>query len=581
MYRNLILDFMSQYRDQFINNQCTELCFVFFNESKADLGLVCGTNLELTVYHVKEPYIFEKKYNTDQIMGTIIEIALDATSPFILLHDKISYEVKDPYYFRDLREFKMVSLVVVPFFHNFGKKDQQLSGIVIVYSNMIHPDIHFSNQRLLTLQRKLYEDQIHQIVEHIKQSILSNEKFQVVVRSKIVNAYYCNDQFKQDYHLANNYVDKTKHNTNDLIIKKALSSMHKQDEETYTFFYTAKRNDFMSLSEIEYFTLDSIHNHQFSQPLSLIYLRSIDKSEEIASLAKILIEIATTSYPESLYKFYKVDEYTICQLVNQEITKKLKLDIAYRLKKRYYHIINIPNDLAYGVDLQKVINYFQTNLPDEFVYEEYSTYLNQKNEDILLCDAQYPRKNKILIAAANEKEIGEIIIEPIPNFYDIAAYKIFEQTMIAKMESSLKQSVHHPVFTLLVHTLIKRKVQEVLKKIINQFPMCKLILHIPPIIKLSCEKMYEMITKLKSMGFVLIADSTIFMNLEYHILMKQMDAIIIRDFECQTSLSNGNPHIIALLNSYYDEGKVVVFACIPQKEDVELINQLTCLIIER
>lgn len=581
MYRNHILDFMSYYREQLINNQCNELTFVFFNEAKTDLESICGMYSELSVYHVKEPYVFEKQYNTDQIVGTIVEVALDATSPFLLAKDSISYEVKDPYYFRDLREFQMTSMLVMPFFHQLKKSNQQLSGIIIAYSHMAHPNLCFSNQRLLTLQKKIYESQINQIWNDIQNNIVMNEKIQIVVESKRMKAYYCNDQFKTDYHLMSNYIDKVKKHTSYYIVKKAVASMHKQEEDNYTFFYNAKRNQLMSIDEMEYFSLDSLNQHQFIEPFSMIYLQSIDKSEKLAILAQKLVELATTSYPESLYKLYKIDDYTICQLVNQEITKKMKLDILYQCKKRYFHIINIPRDVAYGVDLRKVVEYLQKNMPESFTYEAYSAYCNQKNLDKLSCDVQYPKKNKVLIAAENEKEIGEIVIDPIPNYYDIAPYKIFEETMIAKMESTLKQPVHQPVFTLLVQALRKRKIQEVLKKVIYQFPMCKLILHLSPVIKVEHEKVYEMITKLKSMGFILIADSTIFMDLEYSILMKQIDAILIRDFECQRSLTNSNPHNIAVFNSYYDEGKVVVFACIPQKEDAELVNQLTCLITER
>ena len=66
MYRKLILDFMFFYKDQLINNQCFSLTFVFFNEKTFDLKDVCGLSQEISVYHAKESYIFEKHYDKFQ-----------------------------------------------------------------------------------------------------------------------------------------------------------------------------------------------------------------------------------------------------------------------------------------------------------------------------------------------------------------------------------------------------------------------------------------------------------------------------------------------------------------------------------
>lgn len=47
------------------------------------------------------------------------------------------------------------------------------------------------------------------------------------------------------------------------------------------------------------------------------------------------------------------------------------------------------------------------------------------------------------------------------------------------------------------------------------------------------------------------------------------------------SLISNNPFNQRLFNMYYEYGKVVIFEGIPKECDVELINELTCLIIDK
>lgn len=83
------------------------------------------------------------------------------------------------------------------------------------------------------------------------------------------------------------------------------------------------------------------------------------------------------------------------------------------------------------------------------------------------------------------------------------------------------------------------------------------------------------------MGFVLIADSTIFMNIQKNICLKEMDAIIIRKFECDESIYANNYFNQDLFKKYYQEGMVVIYEGIPQEVDVEMINELSCIIIDK
>lgn len=581
MYRNVVFDFLSNHRVLLNDNKCNELTIVIFNNPELDLTDICGQKDEITVYHIKEPYIFSKKYDFSKTIGTIIEEVFKIDDSFKIDFDKVAADLKDPYYFRNLKEFNVKSIYSIPFYHNYNKGTKSIAGIIIFYSNLENPTLTISNQRLLTLKNKLHDDEINDLKDHINQMILSNDQYHIVIKSKHADIFYCNDLFKTSHHFISNYIEKGRNGSSYQIIKKLVSSMHKIEEPEYNLYYTAARNALKIDTPLEYLSLETINNHQFGPKLSLIYLRSIDEIEESEVLTQKLSKIAVSAFPEATYKFYKVDKYTVCQLVNQELTKANKSDIHYQLKKRYHQVINIPSELAAGVNLNSVVDYLHKVLPDEFSYKDYSAYLNKINVDKLNCDLEFPRKSKILIVASSQKEIGQIIIEPIHNFYDNASYKIFERSVIEKMEASIEKPINNPVYTILLSTLTKRKMQEVLKKVKNKFPTSKLILHLPLNVQMNGEKVFELVNKLKTMGFILIADSSIFMNLEHSASMKEIDALLIRENECCVSLSKDNPFNVALLNTYYDKGKVIIFESIPKEDDVELINELTCLIIER
>jgi hypothetical protein len=71
------------------------------------------------------------------------------------------------------------------------------------------------------------------------------------------------------------------------------------------------------------------------------------------------------------------------------------------------------------------------------------------------------------------------------------------------------------------------------------------------------------------------------MSFEYNICLRLADAILIRKNELVNSLVSNNPFNQKLFKAYYEYGKVVIFEEIPKECDIELINELTCLIIDK
>ena len=76
MYRNVILDFISNNHKTLISNEYLQMTFVFLQFDVDDLGKFGIDIVNIMIYHVKEPYVFEKQYDIGKLAGTIIELSL-------------------------------------------------------------------------------------------------------------------------------------------------------------------------------------------------------------------------------------------------------------------------------------------------------------------------------------------------------------------------------------------------------------------------------------------------------------------------------------------------------------------------
>ena len=69
--------------------------------------------------------------------------------------------------------------------------------------------------------------------------------------------------------------------------------------------------------------------------------------------------------------------------------------------------------------------------------------------------------------------------------------------------------------------------------------------------------------------------------IEFSASLKIADAVLIRKNECKHSITMSNPFNKCLFDEYYEHSKVVIFEAIPSETDASLINELTCLVIDK
>ena len=205
------------------------MTFVFLQFDVDDLGKFGIDIGNIMIYHVKEPYVFEKQYDIGNLAGTIIEILLTSKEPLTFLYDEVTFEINDPFYLKDLRKQTFKSLTVYPIIEN-----EQIVGFALIYSNKVKPVYELTNNKLLNLKRKLEKDFVNVVENSIKDMIWQEENQYVIVQSA-EKEYYCNDSVKKALHLMNNNVDKT--SSTYKRVKSFTMQMHKIEKDNLTVFY--------------------------------------------------------------------------------------------------------------------------------------------------------------------------------------------------------------------------------------------------------------------------------------------------------------------------------------------------------
>lgn len=579
MYRYIMLDFLSSNRKTLQDNQVTQMTIVLFQEEDSNASQCCIAKDEALVYHVKEPYVFEKRYPIDQMTGTLVEIALEFEAPFILQKEEFSYTVLEPYSQKDVLTIDFKSVVVQKIEKVLSKTEKKLLGVAIFYSQLDQPYVSISNQKLLTFTTRLVKDAFDDVLKRVQETIFLSQSYYLVLYHHQRGFYYCNDVCVEALGLLNPLVLKKDENA--LKIDKKLSIMQHITFEEWEVYYLSQQLSWNEERNHSFYAMASLEEHPFVSSFTLVYIRDLKKEIDAIKLRAKWEDIAQKNIPDALYQSYWVDDYTIVIVCNQSYKKREKLNLTYHLKHLYTLFITCPGEIEPNMQLKPLVDYIHERLPDQFSYALYSQYLDQNNREKLIWDAVYPKTKCCIIQAKDEHIVGNLVIAPIPNGYSESVYRIFEDSAIRVMEESIHKELEMPVYTILVTSFSRRKVVEVLKKVIKTYPNAKLILHIPPIYQIEVKRVYEVVNQCIAMGFIVIVDSTIYMNLQYNIAISLADALLIRKYECLNSLLNHNPLNQLLFKEMYQQNKVIIFEKIPNEEDAEIINELTCLIVER
>ncbi len=569
MYRNVILDFVSTNQLTLLENQYTQMTLVLFSPNDKNLSSLLKAKEELTIYHVKGHYTFQKKYGINFLENSIVEMVLEYNDRIKLLKEEISFSINDPYYLKDIREQKFTSIELVPVLEK-----ESLVGVVLIYSDNVDSNVKISNQKWLTFINKLnvsVEEKLQSVV--INDIVADSNLYSIVINNN--KDIYINDNLKKDYKLDSNILYAKDKSYN--LILRLTYFMKKIEKDNYVIYYLEKNLLIHKEQNIDILNIDSINNNGFKDEFSLIFTKAF-KNETVSIMIEKFDNVLKQVVPTSVIKYYQVSKSSIVIILNKALKKKEENELLYLLKKGYYLVINSKTDIPLKTNLIEVVEYLDEVMPDSFNYAEYNNYLNELNKQKFNCDNPELMCEKLLVKADNNDILGTLVNGVLNNYYHKSIYKVFEISLIEQMERSIKKRYDNPIFTVLISSIKKRKILELLKKIASLYTHPKLIVHVPVINNYSTEEVYQSLEKIKSLGFVVIVDSTIFMKLEYMICIRIIDAILIRKNEFEYYITDFTK---TMLDEYYNDGKVIIYEDMVASSLNYPINDLTCVLIER
>lgn len=571
MYRSIILEFLSANRSNLLENNYSQMTLVLFPYELKNIQKLENTISNVKVYHIKEPYTFLKEYDFSKLQNTIIEMVLEYKETIKINKEDISFEIFDPYYLKDIKKQEFNSIELIPIL-----SDNDLIAVSIIYSNNKNSSFNISNKKWNSLVSKLISDEEKSIYENIEENIKNNEKWLYVVKNN--KKFFLNEELRKKHRFKNNIITEKEHDYYRL--NKILQPMNKIVSDNKEIYYISNHLLKNENDNLEMYLLESINNHGFKDDFSVIFTKITNNENNINDYILKYYNIINKIHPDALIKTYKVNNDTFVFLIDKVFDKKEENELKYNLRKEYFIVMSTKNNIKKTMNIIDIVSYLEETLPDSFILNDYLEYSKKINENLFKVDKDLHRYNKILIKADTLQTIGNMVNAPIDDFYNISSYKLIENECINVLEKVLNSNIKDPIISLLIDSINKRKVYELLKKVILKEPNSKIILHCEKIKDYETSYVFNAIQKLKDLGYIIIIDSSIFMNFKYNVCLKISDAVIIRDNELDVSLTNNNLINKKIFEYFYENSKVVIFEKIPKEEDIEIINELTCLLVD-
>lgn len=574
MHRPLILDFLAVNNKTFTDNGMLALTIVLYNHYLKGICHLFENQEEVTVYYVKNYRIYDRIRTFDDLENTLIPFLFELKQKTTILKEQLDQNFVEPYNLKpvDLLDLKIVE--AIPVF-----KDDEMVGNIFFYSKNNEINLNFSNQKWLSLIDKLANDKNETYQNNINELIQKEEPVSIIVKNKEKNLYYADEKIIQNGGLTKAYFDQKDQNYRK--IKDFLLQMKKIETDKLLIYYQKDNENTKPSKRLELYTHHSINSHGFKKNYALIFSSDLENRLDPYELGCSLTKIIRLVLQNEVYKVYQIDKKAIAILVNRKISKKEITEMHFHLKKLYFLIINIPDDLSEKSNLYDLTTYLSENLPSSFDKKAFLEAELAKDEQQFICDNPDAVNNKILINLKTLETTGEFVNMIIPNYHNLSNYKILENAIVNILEKALKTSYDKPIFCLLTSFLTRRKIYELLKKIIVKYPNCQLLFHCPEIIFQVPADVFNNLNKIRQLGYTIYVDSSIFMSLPFSVCTKLAEGVLIRKNEILESLTEGNFFNKMVFKTLNENGYKLIFEDVPKEEDGDLIDEKSYLIINK
>lgn len=515
MHRNVILDFLSIYRQQ-LNK---------YSFKQATISLMGRLNLknvsslilradEVITYHVNEPRIYEKTYSFETFSHTICDMVVFTKTEVYLKKNDLS-SVKDPFYLKDIKNIDFVSLKIFPIYLK-----EEIVGTIIFYFDKEAQDFKCKNTDLTKLFERLQESFNLPYERLVDESILNGEDFIKMIFLKNKNLCYVDSFLKNKFHLKNYVVDLT-----DETLKKKLLNETKHKK------YRLVANDIFDIYYINKYDYKSITSN-----FDLLAIKDIDNIDYqyftlIFSENGLLDSYLANSFSNNLIKKYHIENEFVVYVLDLEINKSAIKEILSKFEDNYVLCLT-SKTITSKMKLVMLSKYIYEVKPETFVFSSYVDYINSMNNINLYSNVQMSKEiDKTFVNSITNEVYGTI-----PSIMKFEVSTKTQRDNLVKaiynfINSLIKNTIEGYIIPVLPSMLESKRIFLALERLQEVDKYVKVLVTIPNVEKDNINGLEKGISKLRKQGVFVLCDSTIYFNNKTLYLLDLCNSIYIHHDE--------------------------------------------------
>lgn len=539
MYRNVILDFLSTKRKQLNETSYLQVTFCQLG-TKYDNMLTKLLNKEdlVKVYHVNEPRIYEKEYSFDYLVNSIVMMMIELKQEVCFNFESLNFELKDPYYLKDLRNINFKSLQALPVF-----EQDEVCGVVIVYFNEENQKVAFTNQELLKLFTNLNLDIEKGNQDRLENLITKYDDYYIVAMNK--DYFYLNNLTKEALKIKDNILVRSETSYIGRIMAFINQiGFNKTNYDNLNIYYLDKNLTTSVSQETKILSMYNIDKITRNNELSLIMVRLYDQSLLDDTINRM--EDALRRLKINDYDVYQYNDQTFIYLINSIVDKDSFNQIKTNYEDLYLILLTAPTDFNKQMNLQKICDYLYNNQPSKFNYKEYVNWLNSFNEVITKYTNKYSSRDFSfeIVNSYNQEVLAKLVDLPIKVNNRDAHFKVYNDISFQILKSCVKFENQKIMVNMSSKVMAQRKTLEAVKKIINNNNI--LWINVLDNKEMGSNEFLKLISKYKCLNLHLSCDSSVFLNIELMFVLPLFDAIYFQYEEYESIRLNdvGMPQAI-------------------------------------
>lgn len=539
MYRNVILDFLSTKRKQLNETSYLQVTFCQLG-TKYDNMLTKLLNKEdlVKVYHVNEPRIYEKEYSFDYLVNSIVMMTIELKQEVCFNFESLNFELKDPYYLKDLRNINFKSLQALPVF-----EQDEVCGVVIVYFNEENQKVAFTNQELLKLFTNLNLDIEKGNQDRLENLITKYDDYYIVAMNK--DYFYLNNLTKEALKIKDNILVRSETSYIGRIMAFINQiGFNKTNYDNLNIYYLDKNLTTSVSQETKILSMYNIDKITRNNELSLIMVRLYDQSLLDDTINRM--EDALRRLKINDYDVYQYNDQTFIYLINSIVDKDSFNQIKTNYEDLYLILLTAPTDFNKQMNLQKICDYLYNNQPSKFNYKEYVNWLNSFNEVITKYTNKYSSRDFSfeIVNSYNQEVLAKLVDLPIKVINRDAHFRVYNDISFQILKSCLKFENQKIMVNMSSKVMAQRKTLEAVKKIINNNNI--LWINVLDNKEMGSNEFLKLISKYKCLNLHLSCDSSVFLNIELMFVLPLFDAIYFQYEEYESIRLNdvGMPQAI-------------------------------------